>query len=180
MTGVQTCALPICIVDPACGTGTFVAKMIERFIKGVDKTITTTMMKEKLLSYKLVRAYDMKPSNVYVTKIVVLSVLIRNGFVNNMEDVLDLLKHLPIYCKDFLQVTEKTDFVVGNPPYIRLQNLSNEYREFMKRNYMSATGRFDIYTCFIENADKILNENGKMCFITSNKYLTANYGVGIR
>ncbi len=168
------------IVDPACGTGTFVAKMIERFIKGVDKTITTTMMKEKLLSYKLVRAYDMKPSNVYVTKIVVLSVLIRNGFVNNMEDVLDLLKHLPIYCKDFLQVTEKTDFVVGNPPYIRLQNLSNEYREFMKRNYMSATGRFDIYTCFIENADKILNENGKMCFITSNKYLTANYGVGIR
>ena len=55
-----------------------------------------------------------------------------------------------------------------------------EYRDFIKNNFVSATGRFDIFTCFLEKSDKLLNKNGRMCLITSNKYLTANYGVGIR
>jgi len=97
-----------------------------------------------------------------------------------VEDVIEMFHNLPILCGDFLQVTARADYVVGNPPYIRLQNLPDKYREFIKSNYVSTTGRFDIYTCFIENSDRILTENGKMCLITSNKYLTANYGVGIR
>ena len=64
--------------------------------------------------------------------------------------------------------------------YIRLQNMSIEYRNFIKNKFVSATGRFDIFTCFLEKSDKLLSENGKMCLITSNKYLTANYGKGIR
>ena len=87
---------------------------------------------------------------------------------------------LPVYCSDYLTIHEMTDYIVGNPPYIRLQNLSNESRNYIKNNYLSATGRFDIYTCFLENGNKNLKPNGRMCLITSNKFLTANYGIGIR
>lgn len=168
------------IVDPACGTGTFIKQIVDRFVGGLYANGTTYAFKEKLMKSKLIRAYDTKPSNVFVTKIVIISVLIKRKLITTMDEVLDMVSNLPVYCQDFLRVEEKSDYVIGNPPYIRLQNMSVEYREFVKKNYVSATGRFDIFTCFLEKSDKILNENGKMCLITSNKYLTANYGVGVR
>ena len=43
------------IVDPACGTGTFVKQIIDRFIDGLYVNNTTNTFKEKLLNYKLIR-----------------------------------------------------------------------------------------------------------------------------
>lgn len=168
------------IVDLACGTGTFVKQILDRFIDGLYKNEITNTIKEKLLVQKLIRAYDTKPSNVYITKIVMISTLVKSNLISKMGDIVEMVEELPVYCQDFLGVEEKTDYVIGNPPYIRLQNMSVEYRDFLKKNYVSATGRFDVFTCFMEKSDKLLNENGKMCLITSNKYLTANYGIGIR
>ncbi len=168
------------IVDPSCGTGVFIAKITERFADALKATGRSEEIKTLLLKEKVIRGYDTRQDNVYITKIVLISVLIYRGLIRNIEDILELIQELPIYCKDFLKTNEKTDFIVGNPPYIRLQNLSESYRDFVKNNFVSATGRFDIYTCFIEKADKSLKVDGKLCLITSNKYLTANYGVGIR
>lgn len=168
------------IVDPACGTGTFVKQILDRFIDGLSNSESINIIKDKLLVKKLIRAYDTKPSNVFVTKMVIISSLVKRNLVSKIDDIFDLVDSLPVYCQDFLEVEEKTDYIIGNPPYIRLQNMSVEYREFVKKKYASATGRFDIYTCFIEKSDKLLNKDGRLCLITSNKYLTANYGVGIR
>lgn len=167
------------ITDPACGTGTFVAQIVDRIIDAAKESDKATLI-DKFISGKCVMAYDTKPSNVFVTKIVIIALLVYRGCISGIGDIVRLMDGLPVYCSDYLTVHEKTDFIVGNPPYIRLQNLSNEKREYIKNNYASATGRFDIYTCFLENGDKNLNPNGKMCLITSNKYLTANYGVGLR
>lgn len=176
----QNASIHKIVVDPACGTGTFIKQILDRFIDGLYKKGITNTFKEKLLVKKLIRAYDTKPLNVFVTKIVMVSALIKKNLIREMYDVLEMMDKLPVYCQDFLGVEEKADYVVGNPPYIRLQNMSLEYRDFIKNNYASATGRFDIFTCFMEKGDKLLNANGRMCLITSNKYLTANYGVGIR
>ncbi len=176
----QNASIHRIVVDPACGTGTFIKQILDRFIDGLYKKGITNTFKEKLLVKKLIRAYDTKPLNVFVTKIVMVSALIKKNLIREMYDVLEMMDKLPVYCQDFLGVEEKADYVVGNPPYIRLQNMSLEYRDFIKNNYASATGRFDIFTCFMEKGDKLLNANGRMCLITSNKYLTANYGVGIR
>lgn len=164
------------IIDPACGTGTFIAQILKRLISSADNK----MLVKRLLEEKLIVAYDTKPSNVFVTKIVMLCILIENGLLTNINDICDCMKMLAVYCKDFLQSKIKADYIIGNPPYIRLQNLPEVVRNCIKDNFISATGRFDIYTCFIEKADKLLNPDGKLCLITSNKYLTANYGVGIR
>ena len=122
------------IVDPSCGTGTFVKQILERFIDGLYKTKTTDMLMEKLINQRLIRAYDTKPSNIYVTKIVIICTLINHKLLRKMDDILEMMNKLPIYCEDFLLVNEKTDFVIGNPPYVRLQNLSVKYRDFIKEN----------------------------------------------
>ena len=168
------------IVDPACGTGTFIKQILDRFIDGLYLNGAISTYKERLLEHKLIRAYDTKPSNVFVTKIVIISSLVKRNLICEMKDVLDMVRKLPVYCQDFLYVEDHADYIIGNPPYIRLQNMSIEYRNFIKNKFVSATGRFDIFTCFLEKSDKLLSENGKMCLITSNKYLTANYGKGIR
>ncbi len=176
----ETVSVSKTIVDPACGTGTFIKQIVDRFIDGLYVNEVTNTYKEKLLGRKLIRAYDTKPSNVFVTKIVMISSLVKRNLIREMEDVLDMVRKLSVHCQDFLCVEEKSDYIIGNPPYIRLQNMSVEYRDFIRNNFVSATGRFDIFTCFLEKSDKLLDENGRMCLITSNKYLTTNYGVGIR
>ena len=165
------------IIDPACGTGTFIAQVTERYLNSISET---TDIRKKLIEEKRIIGFDTKQSNVYVTKVVMLCILIKRGFICGFEDVCVLMSELPVYCADFLQSDLRADYIVGNPPYIRLQNLPEETREYIKENYMSATGRFDIYTCFMEKADSLLNSNGKLCLITSNKFLTTNYGQGIR
>ena len=72
------------------------------------------------------------------------------------------------------------NFVVGNPPYVRVQRLSDDIKEFYKSRFKSARGLFDIYVLFIERGIRWLTNGGNLGFITSNKFMQADYGKGIR
>ena len=77
------------IIDPACGTVTFVKQIMERFIGGLREDVDLYQL---LLEDKLVQAYDTKPSNVFVTKIVIITSLLKAGVVNDIEFVKILVK----------------------------------------------------------------------------------------
>lgn len=166
------------ILEPACGTGRFISQIIKRIIsQDVDKTRFLQLIADK----KRVVAYDINPLNTFISKIIVTLNFICEYKSLNIDDVVYLFKHIPFVTKDVLrEEISGFDFVIGNPPYIRLQNLPLETRNYIKDNYISSTGRYDAYVCFIEAAIKSLKNEGKFSFITSNKYFTANYGVGIR
>ena len=75
------------------------------------------------------------------------------------------------------------DVVIGNPPYIRVQGLKSNYEkemEYYKEKYVSATGKYDIYTLFLEMSFKILNTKGKLSYILPHKFLISDFGSGIR
>ncbi|WP_324734977.1 N-6 DNA methylase [Thermococcus sp. SY098] len=74
----------------------------------------------------------------------------------------------------------KFDFVVGNPPYVRVQNLDEDTREFLRRAYKTVSGKFDIYIPFIERGLRWLKDNGKLGYIVPNTFMTRQYGAGIR
>lgn len=79
------------------------------------------------------------------------------------------------------QVKEKQfDFVVGNPPYVRVQRLREQGEEYRKMFKNFAHGKFDIYVLFIGKGLEWLKENGKLGFITSNKFIKREYGQKIR
>ncbi len=71
------------------------------------------------------------------------------------------------------------DIVIGNPPYIRQEELGT-LKEYLKRDYQVYSGMADILVYFYELGINILNENGKFSFITSNKFMRANYGKALR
>ncbi|MBI5932774.1 MAG: Eco57I restriction-modification methylase domain-containing protein [Chloroflexi bacterium] len=76
------------------------------------------------------------------------------------------------------------DAVIGNPPYIRIQDMqewaSNQV-EFFKQKYKAASkGNYDIYVVFIEKALSLLNEKGKLGFILPHKFFNAQYGEPVR
>lgn len=72
------------------------------------------------------------------------------------------------------------DIVIGNPPYIRVQNINKDEISLLKNNFQSATGKFDLYVVFVEKAFNIIRGNGIISFIHPNRFLNSDYGVGLR
>lgn len=72
------------------------------------------------------------------------------------------------------------DFVVGNPPYVRQERIT-EYKDGLQIAYPDVyDGRADLYVYFLKRGIDWLNENGKLGFICSNKFIKRGYGKKIR
>lgn len=83
------------------------------------------------------------------------------------------------------------DLVLGNPPYVRQEELKNvsvqdsagrprPLKEVLKEQYECFTGTADLYVYFIERSLQLLRRGGVLSFITSNKYFRAAYGERLR
>jgi methylase of polypeptide subunit release factors len=68
------------------------------------------------------------------------------------------------------------DVVIGNPPYIRIQNVDRAEADFFRSHFELAHGSFDISILFMEQALKLLKPGGWLGFITSGKFLKTEYG----
>lgn len=71
------------------------------------------------------------------------------------------------------------DLIIGNPPYIRQEELK-ELKPHLAKNYKVYKGTSDIYTYFYELGFNVLKDNGVLSYITSNKYMRAGYGEALR
>ena len=75
------------------------------------------------------------------------------------------------------------DVVIGNPPYIRIQELSSnpDLVEWYNTNYLSTgSGNYDLYIPFIEKSYYLLSPSGEHCFINPYKFINSNYGKSLR
>jgi len=73
------------------------------------------------------------------------------------------------------------DVIIGNPPYIQLQkDGGNLAKLYQAHKYETFERRGDIYSLFYEKGVQLLNQKGVLCFITSNKWMRANYGASTR
>jgi adenine-specific DNA-methyltransferase len=77
-------------------------------------------------------------------------------------------------------LTRGFDVVIGNPPYLRIQNIGEQQAKTLKEHYDAAVGKFDIYVLFVENAFKLINREGVIYFIHPHRFLTADYGRGLK
>lgn len=71
------------------------------------------------------------------------------------------------------------DVVIGNPPYIRQEELS-PIKPYLSNHYTTFTGTADLYVYFIELGMRLLNNNKNFTFIVPNKWMRAGYGEKLR
>ena len=78
-------------------------------------------------------------------------------------------------------VTDGFDIVIGNPPYRQLQDNKGELAKLYEPcGYKTFNRSGDIYELFYERGRQFLKTNGSLCYITSNKWMRAGYGVELR
>ena len=74
------------------------------------------------------------------------------------------------------------DVVIGNPPYVQIQKFSGQQRQkdWQNQGYKTFVKTGDIYSLFYEKGNMLLKSGGFLSFITSNKWMRANYGKATR
>ena len=72
------------------------------------------------------------------------------------------------------------DAVVGNPPYVSVTNIEPDFRNYLLRKFTTATGRFDLYITFAEQALCLLRKSGMFGFIQPIKFAIYANGKTLR
>jgi len=89
-----------------------------------------------------------------------------------------------LYRLHFSEVFQRGGFdvVVANPPYVRGELIGDQKTELKITPIYNEVyaGSADLYVYFFARAYDLLRQGGQLAFITSNKYLRANYGRGLR
>ncbi len=80
-------------------------------------------------------------------------------------------------------VSDGFDIVIGNPPYLRIQELrktNNKLADYLSKMYKSATGSFDLYVTFVERGLKLVKPSGVIYYIMPVKWTNSSFGKGLR
>ncbi len=202
------------IIDPACGSGAFLIsafrrllderKAVAREMAGDGKVVDEAPLIADILAHNIY-GVDINPSSVEIAKLALwlhsarakapLSTLdhtIRCGNSLVGPDCWSMMAKTPeneARINPFDWGTERYDIVLGNPPYVKLQNLMKvdpdvvAYLQAQRvdNNYESArTGNFDLYLPFIELGLRLLKPNGRMAYIAPSLWAVNEYGQGLR
>jgi len=147
------------ILDPSCGDG--------RFLIAIAEKITELSPKETLQeNLEKIYGWDID----------------EQAIAYCLENLNELVKPLDIQvnwniqvCNSLRKITEfdtqKFDFILGNPPYIRIQHLEKTERAFIQNFYkFCKSGSTDIYIAFYELCNFLLAKDGVCGLITPNTF----------
>ena len=151
------------ILDAGCGEGVFATIAAQKFSKLTGKNIADVIEQN---------IYFVDISDEYIEK--------TKQNLQNLSK--NKIKKFNAITDDFCfhNFIERFDFIIGNPPYVRIQNL-NSRKEQLQKNYITASsGSIDLYFCFFEQALNLLNKSGKIAFITPNSHFHSAAGKNLR
>ncbi len=162
------------ILEPSSGDGAFLLEIVSRYINiCTDKKMETPEIIVRLEKY--IHAVELDEVE-YTNSIQNLNQLVYEKLHINEnlnwkiynQNTLDFYKNYLSYF----------DFIVGNPPYIRIHNLDTKTKETLKKDFLFSEGTIDIYLSFFEMGFKMLKKGGFLGYITPNSYLhNSSYGL---
>lgn len=86
-----------------------------------------------------------------------------------------------IHIEDFLLSNQaKCDLVIGNPPYVRHEQIPEEKRHLYRKIFPTFRHRSDLYIAFYDKGLSLLQQGGTLSFICSNRWLRNQYGESLR
>jgi len=99
--------------------------------------------------------------------------------VSPREKIKPILNSITISVEKACLASGGFDAVIGNPPYVRQEQLS-EHKDYFAKHYKVYAGTADLYAYFIERGISLLCEGGIFGIIVANKWFRANYGKPLR
>ncbi|WP_396632386.1 class I SAM-dependent DNA methyltransferase [Maribacter sp. R86514] len=156
-------------LDPSCGCGAFLIGLVEYYKKTYKKSIKK-IIRENIFGSDILD-YNIKRSKIILS----LFGLLNDEIIQESD--------FNIYHQDSLKANWNNQFeaIVGNPPYVKFQDLSDENRLYLINNWKSIEkGTFNLYFAFFELGYKLLSKNGKLGYITPNNYFTSLAGLSLR
>lgn len=192
------------IIDPACGSGAFLITAFEfllNYNKYLDDKIFDLVGTSDLFSDRTkeilqnnIFGVDLNKESVEITKLSLwLKTADKNKTLASLENNIkcgnsliddpEIAGNLAFnWEKEFPEIFANGgfDIVVGNPPYVSAEYISEIEKTFYEKNYYSAYGRQNLYIIFYEKAINLLKENGNLGFITPYTILKNMYYKEIR
>ncbi len=161
------------IIDNSCGEGGILCEIVERYCTIYFYAVNDDKeaLKNELETY--IHGIDIDKNAIEKCIFNLNKVVEKYNIFNVNWD---------IFQGDSLKETRfngKMDYVIGNPPYIRTHNLKENY-ESVKNFEFSKKGMSDMYIVFFEIGIKMLNNSGKLCYITPSSWVTSKSGELLR
>lgn len=160
------------VIDNSCGDGAFLCRIVSRYCKEfLSVSSNKIILKKNLETY----IHGIEIEITEQRKCIYNMSLIAESFgVYNVKwDVL---------CGDTMSVDKfngKMDFVLGNPPYVRVHNLGKQFDEIKKFSF-SQKGMSDLFIVFFELGIKMLSNNGVLGYITPSSFFSSIAGFHMR
>ncbi|KPU27752.1 hypothetical protein TR13x_04335 [Caloranaerobacter sp. TR13] len=167
------------ILEPACGSGMFLLYIFDVFYKWYKKKSNLSSLEiVKRIVENIIYGIDIDEKGIYLCKI---SLQIK--VYKLIGEKIDF--DFNLYDADFLKSNYidnyKFSYIIGNPPYLENRRINKYYnKDYLKNNFLTAVGRFDIYSLFIEKAITMLLDDGILAFITPGNILSNNNFTPIR
>ena len=163
------------VVEPSCGAGAFLVPIVERLIESCMRH-----GRELIDIGSALRAFDLLPTNTELAQKAVATALADAGMVNDQAGA---ISRQCVRSGDFIlsyDGDEAADFVVGNPPYIRLEDVPTARSDAYRRACPTMRGRSDIFVGFLEIGLRMLRPNGVLGFIVADRWMHNQYGTDLR
>ena len=166
------------IVEPACGTGAFLVPIVDRLAEACRRH-----GRSMADMGSAVHGFDVVDRNVELARE---SVRVRLLELGQPADTATKLSTEWVAHEDFL-LGDRTlggsvqaDFVVGNPPYVRLEDVPTELSKAYRSECSTMRGRADIYVGFFEKGLSMLSPGGRLAFICADRWMRNRYGERLR
>ena len=156
-------------LDPSCGCGAFLIGLAEYYQRTFSKPVKA-IVKENIYGS------DILAYNIHRAKLLLAIYALQHNEILEESD-------FNLFHQDSLKSDweMRFDTIVGNPPYVKFQDLSDENRTCLLKNWTTVEGgTFNLYFAFFELGYKLLNPAGRLGYITPNNYFTSLAGEAMR
>ncbi|WP_035558469.1 Eco57I restriction-modification methylase domain-containing protein [Hymenobacter sp. IS2118] len=178
-------------VEPSAGEGAFLLPMVARLLDSCRK-----QGRPWLDCLDSVRAYDVDAAALRQCRRKLLGLLQEAGVSDTDAEV---LLNAWLVEADYLLLVGRTtpgaarppqlfdeaapagvDFVLGNPPYVRVESIPEPLNAQYRQLFPTMRGRADLYVGFYEAALRQLNPSGVCAFICADRWMVNQYGETLR
>lgn len=162
-------------VEPAAGEGAFLTAMVRRLGESCRRNgRSPDDCRDAIL------AYELDDHSAAAAQASILAELVNLGIPPALST---RLAESWVRTADYLIEAPSlppADFVIGNPPYIRLEDIPPQTTALYRSMYPTMVGRADLYVAFFEAALGQLAPNGVCAFICADRWMLNQYGIELR